>query len=46
VRSFVHADAFPERAQRTRAASLLDAHQQYMATRAAEGCRNAIPRGT
>jgi transposase len=42
VRSFVHADAFPERAQRTRAASLLDAHQQYMATRAAEGCRNAM----
>ncbi|WP_157119446.1 ISL3 family transposase, partial [Azohydromonas lata] len=42
VRGFVHADAFPERAQRARAPSLLDAHQQYMATRAAEGCRNAM----
>lgn len=42
VRGFVHADAFPERAQRAPAASLLDAHRQYMATRAAEGCRNAM----
>lgn len=42
VRGFVHADAFPERTQRARAPSLLDAHQQYMATRAAEGCRNAM----
>ena len=42
VRGFVRADAFPERAQRARVPSLLDAHQQYLAARAAEGCRNAM----
>ena len=42
VRDFVRADAFPERAQRARVSSLLDAHQQYLAARAAEGCRNAM----
>jgi transposase len=42
VRSFVHADAFPERAQRARVPSLLDAHRQYLVARTAEGCRNAM----
>jgi transposase len=42
VRGFVHADAFPDRAQRARAPSLLDAHWQYLAARADEGCRNAM----
>ena len=42
VRGFVRADAFPERAQRARVSSLLDAHQEYLAARAAEGCRNAM----
>ena len=41
VRGFLHAGAFPERAQRRAVVSLLDAHRPYMATRAAEGCRNA-----
>jgi transposase len=42
VWGFAHADAFPERARRARAPSLLDAHWQYLAARAAEGCRNAM----
>ena len=42
MRGFARADAFPERAQRARVSSLLDAHQQYLAARAAEGCRNAM----
>ena len=42
MRGFVRADAFPERAQRAPVPSLLDAHQQYLAARAAEGCRNAM----
>jgi transposase len=42
VRSFVRADAFPERAQRARVPNLLDAHWQYLETRTAEGCRNAM----
>ena len=41
MRSFVHAGAFPERASRAAIPTLLDAHRQYMAARAAEGCRNA-----
>jgi len=41
VRGFVRAGAFPERAQRRAGASLLDPYRPYMATRAAEGCRNA-----
>ena len=42
VAGLVHADAFPERAPRAAVPSLLDAHWQYVATRAAEGCRNAM----
>jgi len=41
VRGFVQAGAFPERAPRSAVPTLLDAHRQYMAARAAEGCRNA-----
>ena len=42
VRSFVLADSFPERAQRARVPSLLDAHREYLEARVAEGCRNAM----
>ena len=42
VRGFVRAAAFPERTQRARASSLLDAHRSHLATRAAEGCVNAM----
>lgn len=41
VRGFVRAETFPERAPRSAGPTLLDAHRQYMAARAAEGCRNA-----
>ena len=42
VRKFLRAGAFPERAPRAPVATLLDAHRQYLAARAAEGCRNAM----
>ena len=42
VRGFVRAVAFPERAPRAAVPTLLDAHQQYLTARAAEGCRNAM----
>ena len=42
VRKFVRAGAFPERVPRAPVATLLDAHRQYLAARAAEGCRNAM----
>ena len=42
VAGLVHAQAFPERAPRAAAPSLLDAHRQYLAPRAAEGCRDAM----
>ena len=41
VAGLVHAQTFPERAPRAAVPSLLDAHWQYLATRAAEGCCNA-----
>lgn len=41
VRGFVQAGAFPERAPRSAVPTLLDAHRQYMAVRAAKGCRSA-----
>ena len=42
VAGLVHAEAFTELAPRAAVLSLLDAHWQYLATRAAEGCRNAM----
>ena len=42
VRGFMRAGVFPERAPRAAVPSLLDAHWQYVAARAAEGCRNAM----
>ena len=42
VAGLVHAQAFPERAPRAAVPSLLDAHREYLATRAAEGCRDAM----
>lgn len=42
VRGFVRAGVFPERALRRAVPTLLDAHRQYMAARAAKGCRNAM----
>ena len=42
VRGFVRAGVFPERTRRAATPTSLDAHRQYMAARAAEGCRNAM----
>ena len=42
VRGFVRADKFPERTPRAAIPTSLDTHRQYMAARAAEGCRNAM----
>ena len=42
VRGFVRAGAFPERAPRAAVPTMLDIHRQYLAARAAEGCRNAM----
>ena len=42
VAGLVHVQAFPERAPRAAVPSLLDAHREYLATRVAEGCRNAV----
>jgi len=42
VRRFKRAGMFPERAPRCAGPKLLDAHRQYMAARAAQGCRNAM----
>ena len=42
VAGLVHAQAFPERAPRAAVPSLLDAHREYLAARAAEGCRDAM----
>ena len=42
VAGLVHAQVFPERAPRAAVPSLLDAHREYLATRVAEGCRNAV----
>ena len=41
VRNFVYADSYPERAQRPSGPTLLDAHRQFVSSRAAEGCVSA-----
>jgi transposase len=42
VSKFVRAGSFPERAPRPSGPTLLDAHRQYVASRAAEGCVSAV----